>query len=67
MPAVITVLSAHYRAHLSDHDDGVHVIVRRIPSGIPCQIYSDVIDAPFHMVADRMVELLAELDVGERT
>ncbi len=63
---MITVTSPRetHRAHLTDHDDGVYVVIRVVP-GIRRhgrQVYRGPIDAPFHVVADRMAELLAELE-----
>jgi len=64
---MITILSPNetHRATLTDHDDGVWVAIRRVSAGPRrpgTQLHAEVIDAPFHVVADRMVDLLAELE-----
>lgn len=63
---MITVLSPNgrYRASVSDHDDGVHVIVRRTGDVRfqmePCA--TALVDAPLHLVLDRVADILAELE-----
>lgn len=64
---MITLLSPHnaYRATCTDHDDGVFVTVRQASQGRPApgaQLYHTVVDAPFHVVLDRVTDLLAGLE-----
>ncbi len=68
-----TVLSpsADYRATVSDTPIGVSVAVRtcahyegrRFVAGT--QVHRVIIDAPFHIVLDRVVGMLAELERGQ--
>jgi hypothetical protein len=64
---MITTLSpaAKYRATCSDHDDGVFVVVRaasRGPRDPGTQLYAGVLDAPFHVVLDRVTDAIADLE-----
>lgn len=63
---MLTVLSPNgrVRASLTDHNDGVHVIIRRALNYVaPGNLLaSGVIDAPFHVVLDRVVDMLCDLE-----
>lgn len=59
-----TILSPNqtYSARLSDDPAGVRVAIRRQDGRINLQVWSEVIDAPFHVLADRMVDVLVEME-----
>ena len=63
---MLTILSpsGSLRATLTDHDDGVHVIVRRaLNYAAPGNLLAHgTVDAPWHLVCDKVTDLLAELD-----
>ncbi len=67
---MITLLSPtqQYRATVSDHDDGAFVAIRSAsggPTSPGTQLWHGVIDAPFHIVADRVLDILANLEEGQ--
>lgn len=66
---MLTLLSPRgtLRATAADHDDGVHVIVRRSLNYVaPGNLLArGVVDAPFHLVCDRLTDLLAELEEAD--
>jgi hypothetical protein len=66
---MITILSptARYRATLSDHDDGTFVAIHAASLGSRDpgrQLGHAILDAPFHVACDHVVDLLADLEVA---
>lgn len=64
---MITILSptARYRARLCDRPGGVYVAVRdhaRPGHRRSVLLSAGLIDAPFHVVADRVLDALADLE-----
>ena len=70
---MLTILSpsGSLRATLTDHDDGVHVIFRKVGNVTPGyegvrfghqRMFTKIIDRPFHVVCDEIADKLAELE-----
>ncbi len=66
---MITILSPGglYRATVADHDDGVHVLIRRAAFGRHgiAAVSTGVFDVVFHVAVDQVAGVLSRLEHEE--